>query len=98
MTFKIFDHGIGAERDATPEEIELQRDSFYGPSEQDLAFWCRKQRDGLLLESDWTQLSDVKVNMTPEKITEWLEYRTALRNITLQETFPHSVIFPIKPE
>jgi hypothetical protein len=53
----------------------------------------REKRQQLLLDSDWTQLPDV-----PE-ITRimWVTYRQALRDITEQEGFPLSVVYPVKP-
>lgn len=94
--FKIFDHRIGAERDATPEEIEQQKDAFYGPSDEQLSFWSKEERNGLLSISDWTQLSDV--TMSTEKVQEWKTYRQALRDITTQKGFPREIIWPVKPE
>jgi hypothetical protein len=48
----------------------------------------RKQRTELLTNTDWMALSDV--TLTPEVAA----YREALRNITAQEGFPHSVSWP----
>lgn len=36
--------------------------------------------------------------MTEAKQNEWLEYRQALLDITLQEGFPYSIVWPTKPE
>lgn len=55
----------------------------------------RNERNGLLMESDWTQLSDSP--LTLEQKTEWSEYRQQLRNITLQ-TDPNNIIWPTKPQ
>lgn len=52
----------------------------------------RNQRDRLLSATDWMALSDN--TMTPA----WAAYRQALRDITEQEGFPYSVIWPTKPE
>lgn len=52
----------------------------------------RQTRAGLLTETDWTGLSDV--TMSPAMAT----YRQALRDITSQPGFPHSVVWPLKPE
>lgn len=51
----------------------------------------RAQRDKLLAETDWTALSDVTMS------AEMAAYRQALRDITAQEGFPHSVNWPVKP-
>ena len=52
----------------------------------------RKERNKLLLESDWTQLPDV-----PEAVkTKYEIYRQALRDITTQEN-PYNIKFPLCP-
>lgn len=55
----------------------------------------RSQRDSLLQKSDWTQMSDVP--LLPSDKLKWMIYRNELRNITLQPTFPDSVIWPSAP-
>lgn len=52
----------------------------------------RNQRNRLLSDTDWMALSDN--TMTPA----WASYRQALRDITAQEGFPYSVVWPTKPE
>jgi nicotinamidase-related amidase len=52
---------------------------------------ARSQRDSLLAATDWTALSDVTMS------AEMATYRQALRDITAQEGFPHSVTWPVKP-
>jgi nicotinamidase-related amidase len=51
----------------------------------------RSQRDSLLAATDWRALSDVTMS------AEMATYRQALRDITAQEGFPHSVNWPAKP-
>ncbi len=51
-----------------------------------------KQRNALLVSSDWTQLPDVPL-ATKEA---WATYRQALRDITLQDD-PTNIIWPIPP-
>jgi predicted nicotinamide N-methyase len=53
----------------------------------------RSLRDYLIAQTDWTQASDVP-SATKEK---WVAYRQALRDITLQSTFPTTVIWPTEP-
>jgi len=53
----------------------------------------RKLRDGLLAGTDWTQLPDVPESMKQK----YIPYRQALRDITLQEGFPETVIWPEIP-
>lgn len=52
----------------------------------------REERDRKLAETDWMALSDVTMS------AEMATYRQALRDITAQAGFPHSVTWPTKPE
>ena len=52
----------------------------------------RIQRNELLTECDWTQLSDISTEIKEA----WAPYRQALRNITTQPN-PFSIIWPVKP-
>ncbi len=54
----------------------------------------RAERDKLLAESDWTQLPDVVLSNKED----WTKYRQDLRDISKQEGFPYSVVFPTKPD
>jgi len=58
----------------------------------DKASVVRNQRNVLLAECDWTQLSDAQVDAAA-----WATYRQALRDITEQSGFPWSVLWPTKP-
>lgn len=51
----------------------------------------RDERDRKLAETDWMALSDVTMS------AEMTTYRQALRDITAQAGFPHSVTWPEKP-
>jgi hypothetical protein len=53
----------------------------------------RRMRDYLIAQTDWTQALDVPA-ATKEK---WVAYRQALRDITLQSTFPTTVTWPTAP-
>ena len=53
----------------------------------------REQRNYLLINSDWTQVTDSTANKEV-----WATYRQALRDITSQEGFPHEVTWPQRPE
>lgn len=52
----------------------------------------RDERNGLLAESDWTQLPDSPVDSEP-----WAVYRQALRDLPSQTGFPHDVTWPTQP-
>ena len=58
-----------------------------------LASQIRQERNTLLSDCDWTQVSDAPVNQAA-----WQTYRQALRDITAQAGFPYSVEWPTKPE
>jgi len=57
----------------------------------------REQRDKLLRESDWTQISDYSLVTEEEKVL-WAEYRQELRD--LPETYPNSedIVWPSQPQ
>ena len=52
----------------------------------------RQIRNELLLECDWTQLSDIPT----ETKTAWQTYRQELRDVTSQSN-PFSIVWPAKP-
>ena len=60
------------------------------------AYWADViiKRNGLLVESDWTQLRDVSLGDNPE----WVSYRQQLRDIP--QTYasdPRLIVWPVKP-
>ena len=56
----------------------------------------RAERNKKLSECDWTQLSDSP--LSNEKLSEWVIYRKALRNLPNSEGFdPENVIWPEPP-
>jgi hypothetical protein len=54
---------------------------------------ARLKRNQLLIDCDWTQLSD-----SPVKTQAWVVYRQALRDITKQVNFPWNIVWPKAPE
>lgn len=52
----------------------------------------RQIRNELLLECDWTQLSDIPT----ETKTYWQTYRQELRDVTNQPN-PFNIVWPVKP-
>lgn len=68
--------------------------------EQTIDFWIavRIERNNLLSESDWTQMSDSP--LSDGKKTEWATYRQSLRDLPTTNSSASSyddVIFPSKP-
>jgi len=69
------------------EELQQVNDSKAGR--------VRRDRDMILANSDWTVLTDSP--LTTAKKTAWKTYRTALRDITAAEGFPHTMEWPTQP-
>jgi len=55
----------------------------------------RANRNALLAQSDWTQLSDAP--LTTEQKAAWAEYRQALRDLPETYTTPDEVVYPTLP-
>lgn len=55
----------------------------------------RTKRDRLLANSDWVVTKNLEQG-TPIPL-DWLHYRQSLRDITEQEGFPYSVVWPTSP-
>jgi hypothetical protein len=55
----------------------------------------RAERNRKLAACDWTVLTDSP--LTTSKKTEWKTYRTALRDISSAEGFPHTMTWPTEP-
>jgi hypothetical protein len=55
----------------------------------------RANRNALLGNSDWTQLSDAP--LTPEQKESWTDYRRQLRDLPQPYTTPEEVIYPDMP-
>jgi len=53
---------------------------------------ARQQRNQLLADCDWTQLSDAPVSSSA-----WANYRQELRDIPEQEGFPWNINWPEEP-
>lgn len=77
--------------DATTNEFVIKEETVQ-LDVAELANAIREERNKLLKESDWTQVLDAPVDQQA-----WAVYRQALRDITLQESFPLNIVFPIKP-
>lgn len=53
----------------------------------------RNRRDGLLTESDWTQVADAPVDRAA-----WAAYRQALRDLPDTTSDPRQVVWPTAPD
>ncbi len=56
---------------------------------------ARSQRDKLLEETDWTQVLDAPIDTVTREA--YRTYRQALRDITEQDGFPETIIWPELP-
>ena len=54
----------------------------------------RNYRDELLKQSDWTMLSDIPDTVNK---SDWVQYRKALRDVTLQSD-PFNIVYPTPPQ
>lgn len=59
--------------------------------------FIRAERNRKLLESDISQLDDIKSEMTDEKRAEWVEYRRLLRDFPSTVTDPFNPVWPEAP-
>lgn len=59
---------------------------------------ARSTRNALLSESDWTDNLSSKNRLGDTLYQKWQDYRQALRDLPQQESFPFSIVWPIKPE
>ena len=78
----------------TAEEIKALEDHA---AEADLDFSrIRVERNSLLSQTDWTQLSDSP--LTDEKKAEWVTYRQELRDLPSKHSKVSEVVWPTEPE
>ena len=84
-------------RDLTQEEINTLNNE-YSLNEQNRINneWekIRQERTRLLRECDWTMSSDIPDTV---KKSDWVQYRKALRDITLQSD-PFNIVYPTPPQ
>ncbi len=63
-----------------------------------LAEEVRNKRNGLLLEVDAFVGNPLRwASLSSEVQAEWATYRQALLDVPQQDSFPHDIIWPIKP-
>ena len=82
----------------TLEEQLAQNDALLGPLVYSYMDKMRTVRNGLLQESDITQLADAP--LTDAKKAEWVTYRQALRDMPVTNasaTTYEEIIWPEKP-
>ena len=87
---------VGPEFTDNAEATAAEQETAYRTSvDNRVAASVRADRDRKLAASDWTVLADSP--LTTAKKTEWKTYRTALRDISAAEGFPHTMEWPTEP-
>lgn len=71
---------------------EQQEAEYRNNKDEQEAKAIRASRNKLLMECDWTQLSDAPVDSVL-----WASYRQSLRDITSQAGFPWEITWPEEP-
>ena len=56
----------------------------------------RSQRDELLASCDWMAIKSFEAGSAVS--AEWATYRQALRDVSAQEGFPNTIVWPTQPE
>lgn len=87
---------VGPEFTDNAEATAAEQEAAYRASVDNRAATnVRAERDRKLAACDWTVLTDSP--LTTAKKTEWKTYRTALRDISAAEGFPHTMEWPTEP-
>lgn len=94
---------LGYKESINEDEVLPALDNFYyladkakEKNNEILSAEIRHKRDILLKDTDKYVLPDFPIS--EEQKAKVLEYRQALRDITKQDNFPKSVMYPIMPE
>jgi hypothetical protein len=78
------------------EEQELEWDELERQAPAQLlalqSAQVREERDAKLAETDWMASSDLTMS------SEWVSYRSSLRDVPSQSGFPNTITWPTKPE
>jgi DNA replication initiation complex subunit (GINS family) len=84
-------------RSLTPEEWLLFSDlhELFSAAPENRWDIIKRRRNVLLVQSDWTQISDVALSIEEKAL--WSDYRQALRDLPQTFDNPEDVIFPTAP-
>jgi len=87
---------VGPEFTDNAEATAAEQEAAYRTKiDNQVAANVRAERNRKLAACDWTVLTDSP--LTTAKKTEWKTYRTALRDISAAEGFPHTMEWPTEP-
>ena len=88
-------HNINGERVQFTAAEETARDAeeqaWADGANDRAAEQVREERDIKLSETDWMASSDLTMS------SEWVSYRSSLRDVPAQEGFPNTITWPTKP-
>jgi hypothetical protein len=88
-------HNINGERVQFTADEEAARDAeeqaWAAGADTRAASQVREQRDARLAETDWMASSDLTMS------SEWVSYRSSLRDVPSQAGFPNTITWPTKP-
>jgi|TARA_R110000787_G_C13311106_1_gene435514 hypothetical protein len=88
-------HNINGERVQFTAAEETARDAeeqaWADGANDRAAEQVREERDIKLSETDWMASSDLTMS------SEWVSYRSSLRDVPSQAGFPNSVTWPVEP-
>ena len=90
--------GAWKSREGPPADYYFWKDEKWNLDETEFWLQVRRDRDFRLLQSDWTQLPDCKLDIS--KQGEWTEYRQILRNVPGNNsgaTMLDQIVWPDKP-
>jgi len=89
-------HNINGQMVQFTAEEEVARDAeeqaWSDGANDRAAAQVREERNALLAETDWMASSDLTMS------SEWVSYRSSLRDVPSQSGFPNTITWPTKPE
>ena len=83
---KQFDHQV----------MDYAQRQWVNPPDEAQWIVVRRTRNRLLLNSDWADTASASARLGSVLNQQWLTYRQALRDVTLQ-TNPFTIVWPIAP-
>ena len=75
--------------------VAEQEAAYQARLDEEAANDVRTSRDAKLEESDWMVIRSAETGVALD--SNWATYRQALRDITDQDGFPHTITWPTKP-
>ena len=89
---------VNVVRDETGIPVVVRNDEKWEEKFKHEMKFIRAERNRRLLESDISQLDDIKTNMSEEKCAEWVNYRRLLRYFPSTVTDPFNPVWPEAPK